>query len=191
MKIGLLGGSFDPVHSGHIILAKKSVSQLKLDFLIFVPAYLPPHKSRKLVSAYHRKKMLQLAIAGDKKFLISEFELNRKKKIYTYQTLNYFQTKYHPPQSEIYFVIGSDSANSFSSWAKSDNLTQMCKFVVGQRNRYPIPADSKKYGFIKLSGRIPDISSTFIRQQLKKGLSINRFVPFTVENYIKKNHLYK
>lgn len=185
MKIGIFGGSFDPVHIGHTLLAKKALKQLELDFLFFTPAYLPPHKSRKLVSAFHRKKMLQLAIDDCKKFLISDFELNRKKKTYTYQTLNYFQRKY--PEAKIYFIFGSDLVGNLNTWTKLEKLTQMCKFAVGKRKHYPF---DKKNGFIELSGKIADISSTDIREKIKNGFSVNGLVPIAVENYIKKNGLY-
>jgi len=186
MKIGIFGGSFDPVHKGHISLANKSLKQLKLDYLFFVPAYSVPYKSKKLTAAFHRKKMLRLAIKGRSKLLISDFELNLKKKTYTYQTLEHFRKKYR--RADVYLIIGSDSVLDFKNWKKYKNILSNSKVVFAERNGYK--AKNKK-GFIKLQGNIADISSTDIRKQLRKGLSIKGLVPLPVELYINKNGLYK
>ena len=187
MNIGILGGSFDPVHNGHILLAKKAFRQLKLNVLFFLPAYLPPHKKRKLTSASDRKWMLEIAISGNKNFLISDHELNIKSKRYTYQTLRYFKKKY--AGSRLFFIIGSDSAASFSRWKCPEEIKTHAKIAVGTRtghnfNRGLIP-------FIFLPGQIADISSTGIRLRVKHGLPIKKLVPAAVEGYIRKHGLYR
>ncbi|MDO8735245.1 MAG: nicotinate (nicotinamide) nucleotide adenylyltransferase, partial [Elusimicrobiota bacterium] len=175
MKIGIFGGSFDPVHKGHIELSKKALKQLKLDFLFFVPAFLPPHKFRKLSGAFHRKKMLQLAIeglpcgtsCGRSKFLISNFEIKLKKRTYTYQTLRYFRKKY--PAAELYFVIGSDSTRDLKNWKNVKEIIQLSKIVFAERKGCKTKI---KKDFLKLEGIIADISSTDIRKKIKKYFSI-------------------
>lgn len=196
MKIGILGGSFDPVHKGHIELAKKAIKQLKLDFLFFVPVFLPPHKMRELSDAFHRKKMLQLAIRCLPKCLISDFELKLKKRTYTYQTLKYFRRKY--PIAELYFVIGSDSAKDLKNWKNVKKIMQLCKIVFTERKGYKVgisaaggSVSGRKKDFLKLDGIIADISSTDIRKKIKKRFSVKGLVPPAIERYIKKNGLYK
>ena len=186
MKIGILGGSFDPVHNGHIELAEKSLKQLKLDFLFFVPAFSVPHKSRRLSAAFHRKKMLQLAVKNNPKFLISDFELKLKKRTYTYQTLRYFRKTY--PASQLYLVLGSDSVLDLKKWENYKELLKKSKIVFAERKNYR--ALNKKNN-IMLDGKIADISSSVIRRRIKKGLPLKGLTPRPVENYIKKNGLYK
>ncbi|MBN1383258.1 MAG: nicotinate (nicotinamide) nucleotide adenylyltransferase [Elusimicrobia bacterium] len=185
VKIGLFGGSFDPIHNGHILLAEKAIKQLKLNQIVFVPAYSPPHKSRKMTSAFHRKKMLRLAIAGRKKFTISDFELKLKKKVYTYQTLEYFRKKY--PGAEFYLIIGSDSAKELVNWRRFEKLVRHNKIVVGRRESYNF---YKKRYFTELSGKIKNISSTVVRSRIRNGFALKGLVPFNVEKYIKRNGLY-
>ncbi|HAX61791.1 MAG TPA: nicotinate (nicotinamide) nucleotide adenylyltransferase [Elusimicrobia bacterium] len=198
MKIGIFGGSFDPVHKGHIALAKKALRQLKLDFLFFVPAFLPPHKFRKLSDAFHRKRMLQLAVKNFPKFKISDFELKLKKKTYTYQTLRYFRRKYSA--AELYFLIGSDSARDLKNWKNVKEITRLSKIVFAEREGYKAKISAtggsadmcgRKKDFLKLEGIIADISSTAIRDKIKKGSSVKGLVPTVIENYINKNGLYK
>ncbi|MDD5686212.1 MAG: nicotinate (nicotinamide) nucleotide adenylyltransferase [Elusimicrobia bacterium] len=185
MKIGILGGSFDPVHNGHIVLAKSALKQLKLDLLFFVPAYMPPHKNRKLEKAFHRKRMLSLATRSYKKFLISDFELNRKRKTYTYQTIEYFYKKYFPV--DLYLIIGSDSAIDLKNWKNDRKIIQLSKVVVGKRDNYIF---NNKDNFILLSGKIPDISSTGIRRKIEDGFSARGLISSSVGSYIKRNGLY-
>ncbi|MFH0948223.1 MAG: nicotinate-nucleotide adenylyltransferase [Elusimicrobiota bacterium] len=186
LKIGIFGGSFDPVHKGHLKLAQKAIEQLNLDFLFFVPAFLPPHKFRKLSDASHRKKMLQLVLKNAPKFLISDFELKLKKRIYTYQTLKYFHKKY--PKAELFFIIGSDSASDLKNWKNVKEIMQISKIVFAERNGYKTKI---RKNFIKLEGVVADTSSTDIREKVKKIFSIKGLVPTVIEKYIIKNELYK
>ncbi|MFA5780151.1 MAG: nicotinate-nucleotide adenylyltransferase [Elusimicrobiota bacterium] len=186
MKIGIFGGSFDPVHKGHIELSKKAIKQLKLDFLFFVPAFLPPHKTRKLTDAVYRKRMLRLAIKKFSKFKISDFEIKRKKNIYTYQTLKYFRKEY--PSAELFFIVGSDSAADLKNWKNVKEIMQLSKIVFAERKGCKTKI---KKDFLKLEGIIADISSTDIREKIKKYFSIKGLVPAVIEKYIKKNGLYK
>ncbi|PIU83212.1 MAG: nicotinate (nicotinamide) nucleotide adenylyltransferase [Elusimicrobia bacterium CG06_land_8_20_14_3_00_38_11] len=185
MKIGIFGGSFDPVHNGHIEIAKKALRQLRLDVLYFVPAFLPPHKTRKLTNVVYRKRMLRLAVKNYPKFKISDFEIKRKK-IYTYQTLKYFRKKYK--SAELYLIIGSDSAMDLKNWINVEEIKRLSKIVFAERKGYKVKI---KKDLLKLEGIIKDTSSTDIREKIKKYFSIKKLVPPVVEKYIKKNGLYK
>ena len=185
-KIGLFGGSFDPIHNGHIILAKKSLKQLELDYIFFIPIYLPPHKSRKLSNISKRLEMLKIAIKGIKKAKISYFEIKRKAKTYTYQIIEHFKKEYN--KTEIYLIIGSDSALDLKKWKKYKKIINLSKVVFCERENYYF---KEKKGFIKLIGTIPNISSTEIRDKIKKNIPIKNLVPINVEKYINKNGLYK
>ena len=184
MNIGILGGSFDPVHNGHMSLAGKALKQLKLDALFFLPAYIPPHKNRELAPAADRKKMLELAAAGNKKFSVSDYELRNRSKSYTYKSLKYFAKKY--PAARLYFIMGSDSAAGFKTWKNPDKIRSFAEIAVGARagSRF------KNAGFIFLKGNIADISSTVIREKIKKGVSLKKYLPPAVERYIKQNGIY-
>ena len=184
MRIGILGGSFDPVHSGHISLAKKALIQLKLDVLFFLPAYIAPHKKRGIASASDRRNMIRLAVSGIEKFSISDEELKKRSKRYTYRTLGEFKKKY--PGSRLFFIIGSDSAADFEKWKRPNEIREFSTVAVGVRAGH----DFKKCGFVLLKGNIRDISSTAIRDRIKRGLPLKGFVPLAVENYIRKNNLY-
>jgi nicotinate-nucleotide adenylyltransferase len=184
-KIGILGGSFDPVHNGHLLLAENAAKQLKLDIVYFVPAFIPPHKDRKLVPAFHRRRMLEIAIWRRKGFLISETELFSRQKRYTYQTIEYFSKEFS--DASLFFLMGSDSAAGFKSWRNPELITRLCRIVVAQREGTPaVPG-----AFLQLTGAIRDVSSTEIRRRIETGLPIKNLVPVGVEEYIKKNGLYK
>ncbi|OGS44475.1 MAG: nicotinate (nicotinamide) nucleotide adenylyltransferase [Elusimicrobia bacterium RIFOXYD2_FULL_34_15] len=185
-RIGLFGGSFDPIHNGHIKLAEKALKQLKLDVVYFVPAYLPPHKSRKLTDILYRKKMLKIALAEFKNAVISDFEIKRETKTYTYQLVEYFHKKY--TDAELYLIIGSDSAIDFNNWKNSKKITMLSKVVFGEREKYNFNANKS---FTELTGKIPNISSTDIRNRVKQGNSIESLVPPEIECYIIKHGLYK
>lgn len=184
MNIGILGGSFDPVHNGHMSLAKKALRQLKLDALFFLPAYMPPHKNRKLAPVTDRKRMLKLAAAGNKKFSVSDYELKNKSKSYTYKSLRYFRKKY--PGTQLYFIMGSDSAAEFGTWRYPGKIRSCAEIVIGVRAGHNL----KNADFIFLKGKIADISSTAIREKIKKGVSLKKYLPPAVERYIKQNGIY-
>ena len=116
MRIGILGGTFDPVHNGHIYLAKKVCQRLKLSKIIFIPAYIPPHKKgTKVTQARHRHNMLKLAIRGNKIFKISDMEIKRKGRSYSVQTLRQLRKRYGQ-KAEIFFITGSDSLQELDKW---------------------------------------------------------------------------
>lgn len=188
MKIGILGGTFDPIHLGHIYLAEKALKKLSLGKIIFVPAYLPPHKRGiKITPARHRYNMVKLAIGKKKNFSVSAMELRRKGSSYSVETLRRLKQKYGR-SSELFFITGSDSLRELNKWKNIKEVLNLCRFVVVKRPLFGIK--NREAGFIVLDIGARDISATNIRRRAGKELPINKLVPKAVEKYIAKNRLY-
>jgi len=188
MRIGLLGGTFDPIHLGHLYLAKKVRDKLSLDKVIFIPTNLPPHKKNvRVTQARHRYNMVRLAIGNYKRFEASDVELKRKGRSYSVETLKHFRKRYGA-SVEIFFITGSDSLIALDKWKSFNRILRLCKFVVVKRPRFKIRGTSS--GFMTLDIDAKDISSTKIRNKVKNGRRIGRFVPKEVERYIQKYNLY-
>jgi len=198
-KIGIMGGTFDPVHIGHLIIAEESRVNFDLDKIIFVPTGEPPHKNLKNVtSAKHRYEMTLLSIMHNPYFYISDIEIKREGLTYTIDTIRYFKKRY--PKSEIFFIIGADSLINIDKWKNSEELLRESKFIVAKRVgiEYSLLEErineiNDKYSKIVFSVTTPyiDISSTDIRKRVKNGENIKYYLPLDVEAYIKKNRLYR
>ncbi|MDD2524044.1 MAG: nicotinate (nicotinamide) nucleotide adenylyltransferase [Endomicrobiia bacterium] len=189
-NIGVLGGSFDPVHNVHLEIASQSINEFKLDFVIFVPAYLPPHKNKLEVSDKHRYKMLLLALENRKDFIIDDFEINTGSVVYTYITLDYLQKKY--PNDTVKLIIGSDSFNQLDTWKKPDYIAQKYGFIVIKRPNIDIDKKSIYYEYANISYlTAQDTSSTMIRNMFKKNQDVKNKLPGKVLEYIKEYDLYK
>jgi nicotinate-nucleotide adenylyltransferase len=191
-KIGILGGTFDPIHMGHLILAEQVKHKLRLDGVIFIPCLSPPHKTkRKLSPAEDRFRMTQLAIEGNPTFSISDIELKRGGVSYTVDTLR--QLKEIHPRSEVYFLTGSDMLEEIHTWREPEEIYKLAKMVIATRpgfdNFDPKNRFAKKSLIVEITG--VDISSSQIREKVKKGQSIKYLVPPRVEEYIKKKKIYK
>ncbi|MBN1620963.1 MAG: nicotinate (nicotinamide) nucleotide adenylyltransferase [Endomicrobiales bacterium] len=189
-RIGLFGGSFNPVHNGHISLALASKKELKLKKVIFIPAALPPHKKTVcLAPKKHRLNMIKIALKKHAFFEISRFELKRKRSTYTYQTVQYFIKKY--PKKELFLIIGSDSLRELNTWKKPEFLLKKCSIVVGKRGKIPVstPLIGNRR-ILRIKESIPPVSSSYIRYQAGNKRSIRGLVPKNVERYILKNSLY-
>ncbi len=195
-KIGLFGGTFDPVHMGHIALAKHVLAQFALDEIIFIPAGNPPHKSAKNVTdKAHRFNMVKLATEGEPSFSVSDFELLSDRPNYSYITISHFKEQYR--QDELFFIVGGDSFRDFPDWKNYKTLLTLCTFIVVSR-----PEIAPQQYFEKFSGdETPPrvhflenfsypISSTYIRKHLEKGQNVARHLPPMVHEYIKTNKLY-
>jgi nicotinate-nucleotide adenylyltransferase len=191
-KIGILGGTFDPIHLGHLVLAEQVKEKLGLDKVIFIPSASPPHKSkRKLSPAKDRFHMTKLALESNSTFLVSDIELKRKGLSYTVETLKQLKKQY--PDSEIYFLTGSDVLDEIHTWKNPEQIYKLAKVVIAIRPGFD-SFDSKNH-FAKKSMIVPitsvDISSTQIRERVKKEQSIKYLVPAKVEEYIKKKRLFR
>lgn len=188
MKIGILGGTFNPVHIGHLILAEEVREKLGLERIIFVPTALPPHKDNlNIAPAKDRLKMLKLAVASNKFFSVSDVEIKRQGRSYTIDTLKEFQTKY--PQDELYFIIGSDLLKYLNEWKDLAQILSMVKFVAATRPGYAlekIPAHIQT-----LPIRAVDVSGFDVRQCVAQNKSFGYLVTDKVFDYIKRKKLYK
>jgi nicotinate-nucleotide adenylyltransferase len=186
-KIGILGGTFNPIHAGHLMLAEGASNVLGLDCVLFVPCNFPPHKNPSdLVSAKDRIAMVRLAIKGNSSFKVSMIELKRGGKSYSVDTLKELHKKYKG-KAKFFFIIGSDSFSGLKKWKDVDELIKLCTLVAAKR-----PGYNFKYKGIKLVD-IPTlhISSTEIRRFIKNDIGIKYLVPDSVRKYIGKRKLYK
>lgn len=188
MKIGILGGTFNPIHLGHLILAEEIREKLTLDKIIFVPANLPPHKEGLDVAPCPmRLTMINLAAKGNRYFKVSDTEIKRKGKSYTIDTIREFKRLY--PQDELFFIIGSDLLNYLDEWKDLNEITKMVKFVVATRPGYPLEKIPSYIATCPI--RAVDISGFEIRRCIKENKSFRYLVPEAVYRYITKNKLYR
>ena len=196
MKTGIYGGAFNPVHLGHIKLAENYLDALCLDRVIFIPTSVAPHKSSEdFTSNEHRLKMLHLATNGKKGFEISDIEFNRQGKSYTFDTLCQLKAIY--PEDEFYLIMGSDQFLYFNNWYKAQEIANLATICTAARNDedYKKLLDFKANNDYLKNAVITDfsvfmISSSELRDMIKNGESISRYVPKAVEEYIKENNLY-
>ena len=186
MKIGILGGTFNPPHIGHIVLAKDISKQLKLDKVFFVPTNIPPHKENYNVSTSARLDMIRLAIAENETFEILDIEIERGGISYTVDTIGELRGRY--PEDDFYLMVGSDLAKGFSTWKDFSELQKMVKIVVANRENYPL---GDKNDFIIADITQIDISSSQIRDMVREGESVEEFVKKNVLDYIDQHKLYK
>ncbi len=186
MRIGILGGTFDPVHNGHLHIAREVSRKLKLSKIIFIPTYLPPHKQGSgVTTARHRCNMLRLAIAKRKGFQVSGIEIKRKGRSYSVDTLRQLKKRYGAGK-ELYFITGSDSLRY--RWKNLNEILRLCRFVVVRRPGFSMRAASSR--LITMDIKALDISSTDIRRKVNKGRAVAKLVPKPVALYIKKHGLY-
>ncbi|MBQ5321732.1 MAG: nicotinate (nicotinamide) nucleotide adenylyltransferase [Oscillospiraceae bacterium] len=196
-KLGILGGTFNPVHNGHIYLAKSFMEKLSLDKILLIPDALPPHKDfSKEAADEDRLNMLSLA-AKDIPFLsVCDWEIKKGGKSYTYFTL--LEMKKQNPESEIYFLVGSDMFLSLESWFNYPEIMNMATFCAVARNKEDIALlQAKKEYFSSLGFKTEilkteplEISSTEIREKIKKSENINELLPEAVAEYIRERKLY-
>jgi nicotinate-nucleotide adenylyltransferase len=191
-KIGILGGTFDPIHLGHLILAEQLAEKYGLEEIIFIPSASPPHKNNKKVSsAQDRFKMTGLAIEDNPLFSISDIELKRKGKSYTVITVQKLKKLY--PKSKLFLLCGSDVLNELKTWRSPDEIYKLIKVIIGVRPGYNKIKKDNKYAKKSIIEQINglEVSSTEIRERVKKGKSIRYLVPAKVEEYIKAKGLYR
>lgn len=184
MRIGIFGGSFDPLHNGHLAIARAAVDELALDKLFFVPALRPPHAVVKnLTDPASRMEMLRAALKGAKNFFIDDFELRRPAPTYTYETIERYRRRFRG--ARIFFVLGSDSMLELPRWKKGSALPDMCRFAVAVRRHFK-PAPTRA---IVMKVRPPAVSSTEIRCRVATSF-LEKNVPPSVARIIRKKHLY-
>lgn len=187
MKIGILGGTFNPIHIGHLILAEEARERIGLDKVIFVPTFLPPHKDNSdIAPAKDRLNMVRLAIKGNRHFLVSDVEIRRDGRSYTIDTLKEFNKKYS--RQDLYFIIGSDLLKYLDDWKDLDEIIKLVKFIVVTRPGFPL---EKIPSYIKtMAIRAVDVSAFEIRSCVKENKSFRYLVPEAVYKYIVNKKLY-
>jgi nicotinate-nucleotide adenylyltransferase len=191
-RIGILGGTFNPIHIGHLILAEQSRQLLHLNKVIFVPTYISPHKSSKFLAPAHtRYQMVSLAVKNNPYFEVSDLELVRGGISYSIETVRRLKTTF--PQTRLFFITGSDFLDGFSTWKDIEELSKICKFVIAQRPGYEYRQLRKKMlkNIQKIYVSALDISSTQIRRRIKSGQSIRYLVSEEVRGYILQKKLYR
>lgn len=189
-KIGLLGGSFDPIHNGHLIMAQRALDFIGLDKVYFIPTALPPHKNNEELSDYKlRKKMVQLAIDDNDRFEISLYE-EKDEISFTYESVLFFRDKGYD-REHLHLLLGSDSTADIPNWKKPEIIYANATIVSMQRPGYALNAVSEQAAVVVISTGGNSISSSEIRKLVKQGASIRYLVPREVELFITGNSLYK
>src|SRR3712207_2651395 len=198
-KKGIFGGTFDPIHNGHLHIAYEALYKLNLDKIIFIPSGNPPHKTDKVITdANIRYKLVKDVIQNEEKFEVSDYELKNQSLSYTYKTLKYFNEKYK--DTEWYFITGADCLMQLDSWKNINEVLSLCNFVVFRRSGYSMEdmlkqkeRIEKKFNkkIIFLDIPVIDISSTTIRNKIKNRENISYLVPEKARCMVNKMNLYK
>jgi len=197
--IGIMGGTFDPIHYGHTEMALHCLNYFGLDKVIFIPSGIPPHKAQAgVIDKEHRYEMVRLAIKDIESFEISRIETDREGFTYTIDTLN--QLKDISQDANFYYIIGADTLNELYSWKRIEDIAKLTKFLVVGRNKIPSDVLHSAAARVRedFGGQLIDacyvglnISSTEIRKKIQEGRSISGLVDPLVEEYIIKNELYR
>ncbi|MFQ5713826.1 MAG: nicotinate-nucleotide adenylyltransferase [Candidatus Scalinduaceae bacterium] len=200
-RIGVFGGTFNPIHKGHLVIAEEVYKYHHLSKVLFIPANIPPHKyAEDLIDAHHRYKMVEEAIRGNDKLEVSDFEIKREGKSYTIDTVQDVLRSYGK-NCEIFLIIGADSLNELELWKDIKKLSELCHFVIVNRPGYPtdvsgsladVIGKDKVLDMERLKVQISPIgiSSTDIRKRLREGADVSGLVPPCVEAYIREHGLY-
>lgn len=210
MRIGLFGGSFNPIHLGHLRAAEEDREAMELDLVYFVPAASPPHKPTiGLAPAEHRLHMVRLATKGNRYFMVSEVEVRRSGNSFTVDTVRYFRATMRA-QSELFLIMGGDQFAELDTWKEADEITQLCNIIVHTRRGHQTDADFpvailNRFGYVTrdsshvhpsghtlnfISTTFLPISASLLRRKLAAGESIRYLVPNDVADYIEQHGLY-
>lgn len=196
MRLGLMGGTFDPVHLGHLVIAEEARSRFALDRVIWVPAGDPPHKKDRTITAQeHRFAMVLLATAANPYFDASRLELDRRGASYTIDTLSHFQAEF--PEAELFFITGADTVLEFLTWHRHADVIRSAHFIAAARPGFDLariaealPPDYVPH-ITSLGAPALDISGTQIRERVRTGRTVRYLVPAEVEAYLRKHRLYE
>lgn len=197
-RVGILGGTFDPIHVGHLMMAEAVRGEYHLDEILFIPAASPPHKQgQRITAASHRYLMTVLATLSNPHFLVSDIEMNRSGPSYTIDTI--YELRYQFPHTDFSFIIGTDVIAEIATWDRVEELLTLCPFIAASRpGEEPDLARLRRELGALGEARIHsvttpelEISSTDIRQRVRRGASIRYIVPDAVEHYIYKEGLYR
>jgi len=197
-RVGILGGTFDPIHHAHLVAAQEALHALALDCVLFVPAGNPPHKPAQPISAaYHRVAMVSLAIAGRPGFQLSLVDVERPGPHYTVQTLTILRERWGA-ESRFFFIVGTDSLAELSTWRQPEGIVALADLAVVERPGAPVDMaalEARLPGLGRHLHRVDmpllQISSTDLRARVRDGRPISFLVPQAVEDYIREHGLYR
>lgn len=189
-RIGVFGGSFDPIHIGHLVIAQEARWQCELDMVLFVVSAHPPHKQEPEASVQDRLKMVEMAVEGEEGFEVSRIEIERGGHSYTSETLKELHQLY--PTASFHLIVGADSALDFSTWKTPETVVELANVIVAPRPGFDL---SKMEPALRGKTRVFQtptlaLSSTMIRQRLREGKPIRFLVPTSVEQYIHDRDLF-
>jgi nicotinate-nucleotide adenylyltransferase len=200
IRAGIMGGTFDPIHMGHLILGERAREQFGLDFVYFMPAGNPPHKRHRAgrASDEQRTEMVRLAIASNPGFRLSLTEMNSDGFSYTYRTLERLDREH--PDTDFYFIMGADSLVDFDTWKEPQRIADAAHLVVATRNEMDqdefnalLEKRRKEFhaDFLRLDTPNLDISSKHLRKMIQNGESVRYYIPDPVVEYIEANGIYR
>jgi len=195
MKIGIFGGTFNPIHIAHLIIGEWIKEEFNLDKLYFIPTANPPHKFEKsIIDAKHRFKMVKLSIEENPYLDVSDFEM-KKENSYSIDTIKHFKNRFDLDKPDLFFIIGQDNLAQIDSWKSPEKIFELCTVVVVRRSfnksQQNLKINTNKYSDLVIS-QAPylELSSTMIRKRIKAGKSVKYLVPAGINNYIKKYNLF-
>jgi nicotinate-nucleotide adenylyltransferase len=201
MRIGVFGGTFNPVHMGHLILAEQCREQGHLDQVLFIPAARPPHKQDQTLAAYaQRTEMLALATSGQPAFRIDEMEKDRPGPSFTVDTLEHLRLRH--PGAELFLTIGSDTLHDLPIWYQPVRILELAALLIVPRPGWPIPETNELHAALAIAATFPlryqvcdvpliDIASRELRRRISEGRSVRYMLPGAVEAYIQDKGLYR
>lgn len=188
-RVGIMGGTFDPIHNGHLLVAEQSREQAGLAEVWFMPSHIPPHKVRSGIAApEHRLRMVELAIADHPAFHAIDLELKREGPSYTIDTMLQLTEQY--PDIAFSFIIGGDMVKLLPQWHRLEELAQLVQFIGSVRPGYEFDRESLGVDIVMVEIPIWDISSSLVREKAAAGKSLRYLVPEPVEAYMKEHNLY-
>ena len=187
-RIGILGGTFNPIHIGHLAIAQMAKEKVGLNKVIFVPAFIPPHKTiRHLAAAKDRLAMVRLAISYNPAFGVSSYEIKKGGRSFSIDTVRYFR-EFYAKKTKLYFIIGGDSLPTLPTWKEIDQLLKMVTFIVVNRPGYK--GNHKGIKHISVESEL-NIASRDLRKSIIEGKAIKYLVPDKVIEYIKQHRIYQ
>jgi len=195
MTLTIFAGTFNPIHTAHLIIAQTVKEELELGKVLFIPAYCPPHRETGDIDPVHRLNMVQLAIQDNPDYSLSDIEYRKNQRSYSLLTVKALLEENPHIKSKVNFIIGADAFKLIDSWYQAEKLAKLVKFIVVSR---PDTEDSfikfiklKNIDYINVKTPLLDISSSYIRKKIKVGKSIKYLVPKEVEEYIVQHDLYR
>ncbi len=192
MRLGLYGGTFDPIHLAHLLIGEQARQELNLDRVIYMPSYISPHKRHHSISsAEHRLKMAELATQDNDSFFVSDYEIHQGGTSFTVHTLRHLHDQYNVSSDNLFLIIGADNLNTFNKWKQPDVILQLARLAVAGRPAHSPDSPVPEKRLVWLDSPLLEISASAIRQRLQNGVSIRYWLPESVRRYIFEHGLYK